>query len=215
MKNLAFFVVLLGLSTLHAAENLLPPLASDSAKAGDKVSVPWHSNVFFDDAAISVKLGSPDGSQADWAELRDDSLVLDASLGCGKLDPVTRGELSFEIQIGEGADGEVVVALGGRGVVATHLFTCEFLPDGSVRLGSIGKDVLASQTHSFGKPRTYRLKFDTESGSAQLFEGQRANPIAELKTPHRFPPITSMRVTTGWENSRVRAYVRDLVLKRD
>ncbi len=217
---LPLLVVTANLSPLHAAENLLPPFASGSAQAGAEVKKPWGSSDGQDNGLVSVKLGSPDGGKADWVELKDDSPINTANLRLQNLEPVANGEFAFEIEIADGADGQVVLSLGIDGVTdqTQRVISVRFSPGGDITLASHDENLTrASQSYTPGKPQAYRLKFtgdDKGTGVVQLFEGKGPRAIAEMTTPAPLIPITGVRVTTGQANSHVQCYVRDLVLEK-
>lgn len=222
MKTILLPLLLLtaSLPALHAAENLLPPFSKGTAKAGDAVESPWGSSDAQDNDLISVKMGTPDGGKADWVELKDDSPINTANLRILKLEPVADGEFSFEIDIVDGADGQVVISLGIDGVTdkGSRVMSIRFSPGGDIELTSHDEsETRASQSYNVGKPQAYRLKFvsdDKGVGVVQLFEGKSTRAIAEMKTPAPLIPITGVRVTTGQSNSHVQCYVRDLVLEK-
>ena len=223
MKTIPLLLLLItaSLPALHAADNLLPPFARGSAKAGDAVDSPWGTSDAQDNGLIAVKMGTPDGGKADWVELKDDSPINTANLRCLKLEPVANGEFSFEIDIADGADGQVVISLGLDGVTdkASRVMSIRFSPGGDIALTSHDEsETRASQSYTLGKPQAYRLKFigdDKGTGVVQLFEGKSTRAIAEMKTPAPLIPITGVRVTTGQANSHVQCYVRNLGLEKN
>lgn len=219
MKNLPYILLfVISLPALRATENLLPPLSVGASRAGDPVASPWLSSDASDDGLVSVKLGSPHNDKADWAKIKDESPINTANLRYLKLPSVSRGELSFEIHIADGADGSVAISLGIDGVTdtATRIISLRFLPDGRIQLSSHDTDdQTASTSYTIGQNKTYQLKFNADDngrGTIQLFEDGETSPIAELKTTTPLVPITGLRVTTGQKNSHVLTHVRNLTL---